>query len=473
MLRKTDYQRALAVLILHLLTALFLKEIIDLDIRADVERNTWDWFWQTLPMSALKSDFFASLINLHAQPPLFNFIGGVFIKCFEPLHLEALHYFHIALGGLVAAMTYINCLAFSHRRTLSLITAVVLALHPALFLYQAYALYTLLAAFLVSCIIFTLALYQHRRNHLYLYFFIASLNLLILTRSVFHIVLLVPALLLVTILSPNSKRVLVISLIISLPAIAWYGKNSIKFGFFGSSSWSGMGLWKITMQTYNSDEMQQWIQKGIVDKCVADHYPFTPPMAYASCGFNRKAQHPVLSENDYNNINMIDISRLYGNNAIRLIKKDPIHYLKNCIYAFIRFTRPSSQFKHLGSNREKIKPLEYLYAHVFQGQWIVEKLKGIPFGFFLFIYLPAGMLFFLVRLFLKNKFYKREWIDALQSRPALMFAALMMLYTVLVGSMFEYGENERFKFLIEMLIWPFLLSLPTFRSFEQFINRKK
>ncbi len=53
----------------HLLVALYYKEIVGINIEADPKRNTWDWFWQTLPADLLRNDMLRSLWNLHSQPP--------------------------------------------------------------------------------------------------------------------------------------------------------------------------------------------------------------------------------------------------------------------------------------------------------------------------------------------------------------------------------------------------------------------
>ncbi len=439
--------------------ALTVKELLGLYIQNESGKYTWDWFWQTLPASALQMDCCKSIYYLHAQPPLYNLIGAGFIKCFAQNFLEAIHYFHIFLGGLMSACVYFILLSFSRSRSFSLLAAMVLAIHPALFLYQSYALYTILAAFLVIAALFFLIMHQEYRRDYFLLLFLFSLNLLVLTRSVFHIVLLFPALALVALICKRKKRIMLFALLISLLSISWYIKNEIQFGFFAGSSWGGLGLWKITMQNYTPEEMQEWVDKGVVDECVADHYPFTPPAAYEICGFSRKADPVVLSQNDYNNINIIDISRLYQRNALRLIRHDPIHYLKNCIYAFIRFTRPSSQFKHLGNNRVKIHFLDYLYADILQGQFIKTRLRGIPFSPVLFLLLPTGMLFFFI-LLLKTRPTAKSWIKTLNTEAPLLFVVCLVIYTILVGSMLEYGENARFKFLIEMPLWSFLLSLP-------------
>jgi hypothetical protein len=225
---------------LHLAVALYYKQVAGLDIAW----REWDGLWQTIPADLLRADLWQSLWHSHAQPPLFNLFGALLLRLFHSHHLEAMQVVHILLGALIAGMGYrILWSLTGGSRRVSFVTAVLLALNPTLFLFEAYPLYDLLTAFLVMLTLFFLALYKEYRRLRLLFAFILTLNLLILTRSFYHLLLLLPAIPFALFLARvQRRRLLPALLLISLLSTSWYAKNSYRFDFFGSSSWMGIGL---------------------------------------------------------------------------------------------------------------------------------------------------------------------------------------------------------------------------------------
>jgi len=107
------------------------------------------------------------------------------------------------------------------------------------------------------------------------------------------------------------RKLLVISVFISLLSIGWYGKNYVKFGFFGSSSWSGLGLWNIAAAYYAEEQLEALVKENVIERIVVDVLAFSRPSEYLEYGFNTVSDVAVLSRNDYNNTNIVAISRLY------------------------------------------------------------------------------------------------------------------------------------------------------------------
>jgi len=111
-------------------------------------------------MDALRFNSAESIWDLHSQPPLFNLYGAFFGRLFHPDHLWYMHYSDMVLGSLLSGMMWFIALEFSGSRPLAFVTALALSLNPALVLYEAYPLYTLLAAFLLVLTLFCLALFS-------------------------------------------------------------------------------------------------------------------------------------------------------------------------------------------------------------------------------------------------------------------------------------------------------------------------
>jgi hypothetical protein len=169
-----DGRYFLVVSFVHLVVALAYRNILGIDIEADPVRNSWNWFWQTLPAEALRDNLLISIWNLHAQPPLYNLYGALFIKAAHPHYLQWIHSANMILGALLSGMVFFVLLQFTRQQMFSFYTALILALNPALFLYEAYILYELLVAFLVVLCINCLALFSIRKHSFYLGAFILS-----------------------------------------------------------------------------------------------------------------------------------------------------------------------------------------------------------------------------------------------------------------------------------------------------------
>lgn len=443
-----------AIMLLHLSTALLYVNIWGIDILVDSERNRWDWFWQTLPIDLLRADLLSGLWHLHAQPPLFNLYGGLLAKAFYPHHLEAMHFVNILMGSLLCGLVYLMTARFSPHRVVALAWSAILALNPALFLYEAYILYTLPSAFLVVLHLSCLLWYERTKSESALYGFVGGLNLLILMRSVYHVALIPAALLLVWTLSNRKDRMrrLWICAAISLLSLGWCAKNQIQFGFFGTSSWTGLGLWRIASAEYTQSERVERFIADELDRLVIERPPFSSPSSYEPYGFVERSNVPSLSNDDLNNINIPAISACYGVNAARLIMRSPSRYARTVYRGYARFCRSSSNY--LALNAAKISYHVKIYDHYLQGAALRPSRRDI--GVLLFALLPISLLLYSGQFIARCAHYRWNLQRASQADCFMLWCFAIILYTTVVACTMEYGENERFKFLIEQPIWVFI-----------------
>ena len=453
------YIQFILIFLIHLVVAVYYKEVVGLNITANPGGRGWDWFWQTIPEEYLRTQTLLSIWYLHAQPPLFNLFGAFFIKYFSPNFLEYMQYANILLGSLISGMVYVILFQFTKSKPFSFLAAIFLALNPSLFLYEAYILYDILTAFLVIMGVFLLALHSFKPRPIYLYLFILSINLLVLTRSLYHIIFLLVGILIAVILSGQRwKKVLLVAVLLCIPSFVWYAKNYYIFGFFGASSWDGLSLWKVASFGYTKEQLEQLVQKNVLDPVVVEVDVFSEPSKYRDYGFTKTSDIQELSQDDYNNINVIDISKVYKANSLHLIRYDPGKYLHTIFDAYERFSRPSSQFKHHVINVARMYYHERLYSQIFEGQ-ILSRWVDFPFGSLSFFIVPISLLLFIMLPLLKFGFSPGKWIDYIKLDMPAVYTAILIIFTTLVGSMLEYGENVRYKFIIEQLIWVFALSI--------------
>jgi 4-amino-4-deoxy-L-arabinose transferase-like glycosyltransferase len=456
-LNRIDAGYAGAVALLHVTVATLYSRLAGISIVADPQRNAWDWFWQLLPLDTLRTDLWRSLWYLHAQPPLYNLYGGLLAKTFYPHHLQALYAVNILLGGLISGMIYLVAAHLTRRRWAATAWAVVLCLNPPLLLYEAYILYTLPSAFLVVLTVSCLLWHRQTGSGAALYCFMAALSLLILTRSLFHPVLILVGLVLIWLVAASTRRVrtVLICAAIGLVPLGWCVKNYAMFGFFGTSSWQGMGLWRTVSVAYSREELRQRVEAGVIDRMVFEQPVFARPSAYEPYGFKKRSNVKVLSRDDYNNVNFPDISAQYGKNAIRLIRTSPRRYAWAVSQAYRTFCRPSSRYTHMEPNAVKMEYHERFYSEVLGGT-VVLSTGGRQYGSFLFFLLPAALVLYGVQFWQRRAGTRETLSVATRDDVVMVWCFLIIFYTTVVGCLFEIGENMRFKFLVEQPMWLFI-----------------
>ncbi|MBT3198741.1 MAG: hypothetical protein HN350_02395 [Phycisphaerales bacterium] len=448
--------------VLHAIVALSYKYGAGLSITAHPlpgeQTEYWDKFWQALPIESLRDNLGESVWNLHSQPPLHNLYGGVMAKLFYPNHLDWMHLFNIALGACIPAFVGVIVWRITRNKFGGILAGLLYALYPSLFLYEAYPLYTLPTAFLVTASMFCLAMFVPERKVRWLYMFLVCVNLLILTRSAYHLVILL-AIIPFVVMQADAKRlrVLAIALLISTVSIGWYSKNYVQFGFFGSSSWSGQGAWRITGKDYTPERKAELLERGVIEPVAAEVHPFSPPSAYRDYGFDQTSDIDVLNRDDLNNINIIAISQAYQRSAIGVLRDDPKTYVKNIARAYRAFCVPSSQYLQVSENAAKISDHEWVASRVFQGQWVCKRLeRRVGFDYFRslwFFIIPLMMLGYLVSSIRRCGVRFGAWVKLITRDPVTSMAMFLIVYSTGVCCMAELGENMRFKFLIESLLW--------------------
>lgn len=450
-LSESQAKSAGLLFLVHLLVALFYKEIVGISILADSSRS-WEFFWQHLEFLELKNHLLKSLLLLHSQPPLYNLIVGIIVKIFDTNFLIALHWLNILLGATISAMlpTVFNTVLKSKKA--ALLCSTLIALHPSLFLYEAYMTYTLLSCFLVTLTCFLLAKYQKQKDKRYFFYFILIVNFLVLTRSLFHPLFLVPILAMPFHLKLKDRsQLLKGSLLISTLTVSWCLKNLLIFGFFGTSSWAGFSLWKIASFNYSKSELEQAASLATnIDEIAINVPPFSKPSRYIELGYLSKDTLNNQSQDNLNNSSIVAISKIYFKSAVALINFDRLHYLHNVYQAYLRFCRPSSQFKHLVYNNVKIVMHEFIYSNLLQAQYITKRFYNSWVSPILFALIPLSLLYWLsIFICNKSKFVNLE----MQA-----FLTYLVGYTLFVSISFEIRENDRFKFIIEPMLWVYFLA---------------
>lgn len=453
-----------AVFALHAGVGAYLRKVRGVNIASDPILNNWEAFWQTLPMRFLEDSPAESLLHCHSQPPMLNAVGLALHRLFgEGRHLAATHTLQMLLGSLACAMAYALLRHLTGKPGVSFAAAALLALAPAMFLYEAFLLYTLLIAFFLMLFLYCLVRAARGRRMRDLVACTAALNALMLTQTSFHPVLLAPFLALGALLAgPRWRRFLAWSLLASTVTLGWYAKNQVLFGFFGASSWMGSNFWRIVSANYTREELRALCDAGVIEPAAAERGCFDRPSKFAPYGFDRTSDVPVLSQDDYNNINMLDISRMHRRNAVRLLRHDPRHYLANVAEAYGFFCKPSFHTRPLAVNTGRL-PAAVRDLSLIDGRRLLARAnerRGTHWTSLCQFLIPLLLLAYAGRAFWLCRFSWRSWIALLRAYPVEAALCFLVFYLTAVSIFFEHGENCRFKFPIESVLVCMAVAVP-------------
>ena len=445
----------LILTITHLSVSVYYRLFGGLGITNHPMSDTWDWFWQTAPMAYLRAEPFKTIFYFHAQPPLFNALGAILGRLFYPTHLEALYTLNIVLGTLIVFMSGYIMLQLIPNTVFRNLVLFFIVFYPSLFLYEAYILYTHLTAFLVMLCIFWIAVYQKKKQVRFIYLFVLSLNLTVLTRSFFHPIIIVITLLALPLwITIHRRQIVLVSASISLLTVVFLIKNLVLFGFFGLTSWTGMNLFHIVSRGYEISELEALAEDGIIDRMVVEQPPFSSPAAYQQYGYTQTSDILILEYFTHNNINYIAVARRYGENAIALIRHDPKTYLEMVRWAYFDYIAPSAHFKDVKHNAEAMGHHEKIYNGVVYAT-IDQHGEAFPIHA---ISIPVLLFLYFVYFLWQTRFSLERLVGFFRQDKLMTVIFGFVVYSIVVGTFFEFGENHRFKYLTEI---PLILFMTT------------
>ena len=420
----------------------------------------WGKSLHLLPMEDLRHSLLESILYVHHQPPFFSIYGLALESLFGNAFPVAMYIVHVLMGICMCLMSYVILWRFTRNKTFAFLVSLLLALNPGYFFYEALGLYTMLSAFLILSATYCIVIYQYKKLNRYLYLVVLFINLLILTRSAYHIIILGPVCLLVLfVVRDKARSLLVRCLFICLLSFGFYAKNLIVYQSFSSSSWLGMGLWRVARDDYDANELTDLYQDGVLtDQLVIWFLTFLPPSAYPGYDLVDNGIR-VASQDNANNAIYPKINSIYLDNALRLIHHDVWRYLRGAMRAYGLFSCPSSTWNSLEKNLAAFpashQALSVTMLHMQGVSKEAARILGMSpddFGVCsnLYFIIPLLMLACPLVLLATCQLRWQRWRKMLRARSALVFIWGMVGYTALVTSLLESGENTRFKFMIEI-----------------------
>jgi hypothetical protein len=375
---------------------------------------------QVVSILDLKQNFFQSVWNIHIQPPLFDVLRGVLAllsNASDPLQLQysvdrGLYIIWGLIYGLMASLMYrwLNELTNSW---FALLATLIFIASPATLLYATLLETTFLSSFLIFYFIFLLWRIN-KKEFVSPLLLSASFLILFFTRSIFQwqwILIITLCLILLRYPLESIKKYLLIS--VAIVGIFLF-KQFMLFDLVSTSSFTGLNLCQS------------------IGACKSHYIPVEPLDHLAPAVLVREKK--LTGAHNFNSLIDLKLNKAYledykGKLAVASISELITNYYQNLIIYF----QPSSNYASTNALLVNIPPRWKNYY---------EKFFSAP-------VLPA--LLIIATLFWMATAPSKEMFGAIG-----VFIPVLMIFTISI--LFESGENMRFKFFIEPILFIFIAS---------------
>jgi hypothetical protein len=251
-----------------------------------------------------------------------------------------------------------------------------------------------------------------------------------------------------------------VGLIPVVVVFGWYAKNLLLFDEFAASTWFGMNLFRIATGELSQEEVASMVQDGQLPP-VAMIRDFSPPTAYQDVvRLPEPTGYTVLDAPrkhdgtmNLNHLAYVAVGEAYRDAALSALRSRPDAYGRAVLTGLCRYMLPSSDYWALVDMRAPISAVDKAYNGVIYGQMRTPPLETrcnlttapsqFPFLFpFLFLLALVGASVRAVRS-----------RTAPVERATMAFIAVTILWVTVVGNAVEFGDNNRFRFVTEPLMW--------------------
>jgi hypothetical protein len=420
---------------------------------------------QFLDPVLLETELLTSIFYLHSQPPLFNLFLGLVLK-FSPLPDLSFEILFKTAGALIPLLLFGILTTMGIKSILAFFVTLIFMLNPTLILYEHLLYYTYCEAFLILLSIFALLNWTTTQQTLYLLLFWSTLLCLGMIRSLFHPVFFLLAAATITLFiffRINSrqlvKKFLLFSLIVFLPFGLLCTKNTLVYGFFGTSSWDGMSLW-IKANGYSPEKIEEFYRTGVISSKALkaglttfqpiSHFFEKDELDLINCHHKADCQEwKSTGKPNFNHSGYIPLSKQLWRDATSLITVNPslFGFYTIVSYGLMLWHASDSVHALFYHNMQIVEPLEYIYRYFYFGFLGVEsKLGSHPLWWTRAILISILFCFFYLATLIAV--FKKK-ISDIPTLIVCLFCFLIQAYTLAVSSLIEFGENNRFRFPVD------------------------
>jgi hypothetical protein len=275
---------------------------------------------------------------------------------------------------------------------------------------------------------------------------------------------------------------------VAIPALLIFGlllKNQVLFGTSGFSSWFGMNLSKTTISTVGQARILSLVDEEVLDP-IALARPFWTLESYSVISSKCQPKYPdipVLSQRirsdnytpNFNNECYLPVYAAFQDQALAFIAAEPMAFIGAKLDAAQITLMPSSDYPIvLKENRLKISTYDSIYSAVVLGTFVSPELVYRPEGFVadllskdpnfgdripLSLTIAFGFIVTCVAGIWAALRWRRDGVTT--TRATLAAISLLTVFVFAVGTAFEIGENERFRYMVEPIMFVLLARVAT------------
>jgi hypothetical protein len=442
------------------LAAFVLSRVVAYLVGVQFESSFLHIGWQLLDLEWLRDDLVGSLATLHSQPPLFNLIVGVLAAVVPGYEHVAMQAFHLLLGAVLtfAMLDLLRRLGVSAGIALTATLLVVLS--PASLLYENWLFYPYPLGVVTVLAAWVLCRYTAIRTVRYGMLAFALIAVPALTWSLFHVAWLILTVVLVTAYSGvDARKTLAAAALPLMLVLSWYGKNLALFGEPVASTWFGQNLYRVATGGVSADQRRQ-LAADLKMSPLAGIAPFSPLSSYRPyVEMPRPTGHAALDEErkqdgtpNFNHVAYIAVSRTYLHLAGGIIKQRPSLYMQAVRRGICRFCLPSTDDRFLEPNRYRIRWADRIYRAVIYGQ-LKRPFPDAECATWSAAHFPVAMPLLLLASIAGPAWLLSRRSETPDVRVTMAFVSFTILWVVFVGNLFEFGENNRFRYVTEPLMF--------------------
>jgi len=432
--------------------------------------DTYNYYWQFISPSLLRTDLWRSVFYLHSQPPLLNVLTGVVLQLF-PNHVQGIfHFLYFLAGGLLVVSMYLIGVDLGLPRWMSLFATAMFTISPSTILYEHWLMYGYLIA---SALTFSgAAIYRFAKTHRIFWGVLAfsMLAIVALLWTLFHLVWMLIIIIMTFYFFQERKKVVLAALVPFLFVFGWYAKNLVVFGEFTAGTWGGMNLANMTTLRLSEEERHQMVVNGELSS-FADYPPFRSPAVYLRLLPNTPTTGiPLLDITEFEGVRnqhhlvYIDASRYFLRDALHVIRTNPGLYLRSVLQSLYIYFHSSSDFKLISGIRQPIQTFDVGWNRLFYGQWLnneslgerVTEMSPSHVGWWILVSFIFGV------LGSARYFWRTPNVLSKPDGLLILFMMFNILFVTIVSNAMDIGENNRFRYVVDPFI--FLLALYVFNG---------
>tara|TARA_B100000029_G_scaffold344874_1_gene337321 strand:+ start:383 stop:1726 length:1344 start_codon:yes stop_codon:yes gene_type:complete len=292
----------------------------------EIKINDPNYGYHLLDISLLQQDLFNSLMYLHSQPLLWNLFNGIIVKLFDA-DISSISIFfniyHYCLSILIIFIFIKISREFYVSKKIELFIFFFITLNPSIIFYENIFSYSHTTLFFFTLIVYNIIRFfktNDLKYETYIYLNILTLSLIWV---LFQPILLLIVFITIRFFKKSSKKNFIIFLLIFIVSLSPMIKNKLIFGVLTASSKSGQDFGTV---------FYDWRQYcGDPNK---DLVFFTKEYFKE---FQKSFKHPSLigEKSHYNNLGIIILGRDCFKSTLNRIFENPYIYLDGRVRAFL------------------------------------------------------------------------------------------------------------------------------------------